>query len=82
MHHYFNNICLTIFFSITTVTEGSRAQNPRVVTVQDSKGNHILGVRVHYFFTSGYLTISFRLQSMATLKEGDHWQMWEFIPVL
>ena len=26
--------------------------------------------------------VHFRLQSMDTLKEGDPWQMWEFIPIL
>ena len=33
----------------------------------------------HLVFAFGYLTIPFCLQSMAILKEGDHWQMWEFI---
>ena len=33
------------------------------------------------FLTSDCLSIPFRLQSMATLKEGDQFQMWEFIRV-
>ena len=44
------------------------------------EGFNVPGVRANFFFASGFLSISFRLQSMATLKEGDHWQMWEFIP--
>ena len=39
------------------------------------------GVRVPLFFASGCQPISFRLQTVATLKEGDQWQMWEFIRV-
>ena len=53
---------------------------PRVPAVQEGKGN-VRGVRVHHFFASGYLSIPFRLQSMATLKEGDQLQMWEFIRI-
>ena len=34
-----------------------------------------------FFFASGPLLISFRLQLMATLKEGDQCQMWEFRPL-
>ena len=35
------------------------------------------------FFCFCYLSILFRPQyePMDTLKEGDHWQMWEFIPI-
>jgi hypothetical protein len=66
------------FFSLTTDLNRA-SQNPRVPALQEGKE---LGVRVHDFFTSGCLLILFRLQSMATLKEGDKWQMWEFIRVL
>ena len=50
-------------------------------SAEQDKSKSVAGVRVHYFLLlsiSG--SISFRLQSMATLKEGDQWQMWEFIP--
>ena len=41
------------------------------------------GVRVRlFFFASGCLSISFRLQLMTTLKEGNQWQMWEFIRIV
>ena len=33
------------------------------------------------FLISGFLSIPFRLQGMATLKEGNQWQMWEFIRI-
>jgi hypothetical protein len=47
-------------------------------------GNNNPGACVHYYFASFSLLIQvpFRFQSMATLKEGDQSQMWEFIPVL
>lgn len=32
------------------------------------------------FFASVCLSVPFRLQLMANLKEGDQEQMWEFIP--
>ena len=67
------------FFSLTTDMNRD-TQNPRVPAVQDGKRG-VYGVRVHYFFASGCLSIPFRLQSMAALKEGDQWQMWEFIPI-
>ena len=67
------------FFSLTTDMNRD-PRNPRVPAVLDSKRNY-WEVRVHYFFASGYLSIPFRLQSMAALKEGDQWQMWEFIPI-
>ena len=55
------------------------SRNPRVPAAQQDMGN-APGVRVHYFFfASGCLSILFCLQLMATLKEGDRWQMWEFI---
>ena len=57
-------------------------QNPRVPTAQPSRHDNetVPGVRP-LFFASGCLSIPFRLQSMATLKEGDQWQMWEFIRI-
>ena len=59
------------------------SQNPRVPAAQQGMpfANFNPGVRVLFFFASGCLSIPFRLQLMATLKEGDQWQMWEFIPV-
>ena len=54
--------------------------NPLVAAAQEGDYD-CPGVRVHYFFASGYLSIPFRLQSMATLEEGDQLQMWEFIPI-
>lgn len=57
-------------------------RNPRVPAAQREKiGGNARGVRVYPFFASGCLSILFRLQSMAPLKEGDNWQMWEFIPL-
>ena len=66
-------------FSLTTDMNRD-SQNPRVPAIQNGtgKGGACAGVRIH-FFPSGYLLIPFRLQSMATLKEGDQRQMWEFI---
>ena len=61
------------------------SQNPRVPASQpgrdESDDLNIPGVRVHLFFAFGPLLISFRLQLMATLKEGDQCQMWEFRPL-
>ena len=72
----------TKFFSLTTdMNRDSR--NPRVPAVQPGsnlKGN-ALGVRVQYYFCFCLSFNPFRLQTMANLKEGDQWQMWEFIPV-
>ena len=56
-------------------------QNQRVPAAQPGEDNNAPGVRVHYYFASGRPSILFRLQLMATLREGDEWQMWEFIPV-
>ena len=58
------------------------SRNPRVPALQPDRitGNGP-GVCVHFYFVSGCLSISFPLQSMATLKEGDQLQMWEFLPV-
>ena len=69
----------TIFFSLTTYTNPYHP-NPRVPAVQNGKGG-VYGVRVHFFLAFGYLSIPFRLQSVDELKEGDQWQMWEFIRV-
>ena len=57
------------------------SQNPRVPAAQITPKYDPYGVRVHFFFASGYLSIPFRLQEMAVLNEGDEMQMWEFIPV-
>ena len=62
------------------------SQNPQVPVSAAQKGkffnSNVLNPGVcPFFFTSGYLSIPFRLQSMATLKEGDQRQMWEFIRI-
>ena len=59
------------FFSLTTDINRA-SKNPQVPT----------GVRVLFFFASGCLSIPFGVQflRMATLKEGNERQMWEFIP--
>ena len=59
------------------------SQNPQVPAAQQGADGQSPGVRVQLFiyFASGCLLIPFRLQLMATLKEGDQWQMWEFIPI-
>ena len=57
------------------------SENPRVPMVEQREAN-LGGPGVcPLFFISGFLSISFRLQGMATLKEGDQWQMWEFIRI-
>ena len=76
---------LPYYFSSLTTDMNRFSENPRVLTVPQ-KGMPIdleTGVRIHCFFASSCLSIPFRLQSrlMATLKEGDPWQIWEFIPV-
>ena len=70
------------FFSLTTDLNRA-SQNPRVPVSALGKDDNNPGVRVHYLFTSGCLSILFHLewQLMATLKEGDLWQMWEFIRI-
>jgi hypothetical protein len=59
--------------------------NPRVPAASRAavqEGKYLVpGVRVLFFFASGYLSIPFRRQSMAILKEGDRWQMWKFIRI-
>ena len=66
------------FFSLTT-DMNRFSQNLQVPAAKDGNAYGIVsGVRVHFFFDFDYLSIPFRLQSMATLKEGDQWQMWEF----
>ena len=59
------------------------SQNPRVLeaTTLKPSGGAVPGVRVPFFFASGCLLIPFRLQSMVALKNGDTWQMWEFIRI-
>ena len=68
------------FFSLTTDMNRD-SQNPRVPAAQRGMGNE-RGVRA---FGSGRLSESIprpiRHQSMAALKEGDQWQMWEFIRI-
>ena len=68
------------FFSLTTDIDRA-SKNPQVPTAQSSKDSEYFGVRVLFFFASGCLSIPFGHQKvkMATLKEGDQWQMWEFI---
>ena len=69
-----------IFVSLTTDINRV-SQNPLVPAVpQKPDSTHYPGVRVDNFFASGCLSITF-LQPMATLKEGDQRQMWEFIRV-
>ena len=43
--------------------------------------NNFEGVRVHFILLPAVCQFPIRLQSMVTLKEGDQWQMWEFIPI-
>ena len=67
--------------TISLITDIHRvSQNPRVPAAQRVTTN-VLAVRVLFFFASGCLSIPFGLQSMATLEEGDQWQMWEFIRI-
>ena len=67
------------FFSLTT-DMNHISLNLQVPTAQQGR-SYAPGVRLHYFFASGCLSIPFRLQLMTTLKEGDQRQMWEFIPI-
>ena len=77
---YAASLIVILFFSLTTDPDMNRnSQNPQVPVARST--SIIPGVRVIFFITSGCLSISFRLQEMTTLKEGDQWQMWEFIPV-
>ena len=71
-------VILFFLFSLTT-DMNHYSQNPMVPTAQEGK-NNFPGVRI-LFFASGYLSIPFCPQSMASLKEGDQWQMWEFIRI-
>ena len=75
---------LSHYFSSLTTDKNHDCQNPRAPVT--SKGNlkdffDFPGVRVHFFFAVFYFSIPFRLQSMATLKESDFKQMWEFIHI-
>ena len=62
------------FFSLTTDVNRV-SKNPQVPEALQ------YGVSVHFFFASGCLSIPIGLQklAMATLKEGNQLQMWEFI---
>ena len=70
------------FFSLTTDINRV-SPNPLVPAAEQQKQRpyNSPGVRIHNFFASGCKSIPFRLQTMATLSEGDHWQTWEFIRV-
>jgi hypothetical protein len=72
---------ILIFFSLTT--DMNRAsQNLRVPAVQrDTYGVPGVCACSFFFLLLADLLIPFRLQSMATLKEDDQLQMWEFIRV-
>ena len=59
-------------------------RNPRVPAVQPKKDSHEVRVHPPFFFFALYGCISNSLsfpKLMATLKEGDRWQMWEFVPL-
>ena len=71
-------IFLTILFSLTTNMDRV-SQNPRVPAAHPDRHYTAPGVRVHYFLLLVVCQFSFQL--MATLKEGDKWQMWEFIRI-
>ena len=74
---------LSYCFSSLTTDMNCVSQNPPVPTAQQDVSVLVKiasGVRV-LFFASGSLLIPFRLQLMTTLKEGDQWQMWEFIRI-
>ena len=70
------------YYSFSLTTDINRVYvNPRVPAARSQLFvRNVIGVRVHLLFASGCLSIPFCLQSMATLKEGDQLQMWEFIP--
>jgi hypothetical protein len=70
---------ILFFFSLTTDTI-LNSQNPQV-PVAHLITQHTIGVRVHFIIISGCPLIFFRLQTMATLTEGNQWQMWEFIRI-
>ena len=67
-------------FSLTTIIN-LVSQNARVTAAAPQTGDFIRGMRVYYYFASGCLSIPFRPQSVATLKKGDQWQIWEFIRI-
>ena len=68
-----------LLYSLTTDMDRF-SQNPRVPAAQQGITGKP-GVRVHFFFASGCLSIPFRLQLMVALEKGDQWQMWEFIRI-
>ena len=55
--------------------------NPQMAAAQPGSDKNAPGVRVHSYFACSCLSISFCFQLMATLKEGDQWQMWEFVRI-
>ena len=59
------------------------SRNPRVPALQPGSktGSNDPGVRVTHYIVSRCVSTPFRLQTIANLKEGDQWQMWEFIRV-
>ena len=76
---------LSYYIFSLTMDMNPVSRNPRVRAAQPFSGGsgslNAPEVRVYYFYTSSCLPIPFCLQSMATLIEGDHWQMWEFIRI-
>ena len=75
-HHYI--IHAVFFFSLTT--DVNRVSlNPKVPVALGIRGDY--GVRVHYLLLQAFCQFSLRRQTMATLKEGDQLQMWEFIRI-
>ena len=73
------------FFSLTTDMKRV-SKNPRVPAVQPGVryNTNVAGVRVRYFFAFWLCVVNLNplsIQSMATLKEGDQRQMWEFIRI-
>ena len=54
------------------------SQNPRVPAVKLGN-NNAPGVCVHYFLLLTVCHVNSLFQIMATLEEGNYWQMWEFI---
>ena len=69
------------FFSLTTDLNHA-SLNPRVPAAQPGSSENARGVRVHYFLLLTDCHVNSRLQKMATLEEGNQWQMWEFIRVV
>ena len=73
--------CHLSYYSFSLTTDILRvSKNPQVPAVQrvDYLG---YGVRVHSIIRLAFCQFSLRHQTMATLKEGDRLQMWEFIRI-